>query len=366
MKLAIIGLANSGKTTVFNALTRGHAEIAAYASASMEPNVAVVKVPDERLDTLAAMFKSRRAVPADIEYVDVAGVSRAPAQRELWSKQFLNYIATADALLHVVRAFRGESVPHPEGSVDPGRDIELVDLDLALTDLSVVEKRLDRLAESMRKVSRSEREAAEREQSLLERLRGELQRGAPIRHLDLTDEEERLLRGFQFLTAKPMLILLNIDEGQLAGAPSLVAEVESSVAWKKTAVLALAGKLEMEMAQLGEAEAKEFREELGVPESGLDTVIRESYRLLNLISFFTAGEKEAHAWTVRRDTPIQAAAGVIHTDMERGFIRAEVVSYADLVACGSFAEARHKGLLRLEGKGYIVRDGDVIEVLFSI
>ncbi|MCL5256241.1 MAG: redox-regulated ATPase YchF [Chloroflexi bacterium] len=312
------------------------------------------------------MFKSRREVPADIEYVDIAGVARGASQNEPWSKQFLNYIATADALLHVVRAFRNESVPHPEGSLDPLRDIELVDMELALTDLLVVQKRIDRLADSIKKTARSEREASEQELAVLERIKPQLQQGVPIRHLGLNEEEEKLLRGFQFLTAKPMLIVLNIDEEQVAEAEDMVSQVASKVPWQNTRVVALAGKLEMEMSQLDEREAEEFREALGVPESGLDKVIRESYSLVNLLSFFTAGEKESRAWTVRKGSPIQVAAGVIHSDMERGFIRAEVTSYDDLVRCGSFAEARHHGVLRLEGKGYIVQNGDVIEVLFSV
>lgn len=366
MKLAIIGLSNSGKTTVFNALTRGTAETAAYSSASFEPNVAVVKVPDQRVDKLSVMFKSKKTIHADIEYTDVVGVSRGGSQNETWNKQFINYISTADALVHVVRAFRSDQVAHPEGDVDPARDVELVDLELALGDLAVVQKRIERVHESLKKVSKVEREKAEQELPLLERLQEQLRNGRPVRQVDLTEDEEKMIRGYQFLTAKPMLILVNIDENQLAEAGDLVKAVRAAAPPERTAVMAIPGKAEMEFSQLDEADAADFREALGVTESAVGEVIRESYRLLDLISFFTTGPDESRAWTIMNGTPVQVAAGVIHSDLERGFIRAEVVPYNDLVNDGSFAEAKAKGHLRLEGKGYVVKDGDIIEVLFSV
>jgi ribosome-binding ATPase len=366
LKLAIIGLANSGKTTVFNALTKGNAETAAYTSASFEPNVAVVKVPDPRLEVLARMFKSKRIVPADIEYTDVVGVSRGSAQNETWNKQFINYISTADALVHVLRAFPDESVPHPEGSMDPARDVELVDMELALSDLAIVQKRLDRLTESIKKSPKAEREHLEKEVPVLERLQEQLRNGVPVRETDLSDDEEKMLRGYQFLTAKPMLVLINVNETQLPQEKELIEKVRGVARFKKTEVKVIAGKAEMELSQLDDEDAAIFREELGVVESAVDEVIQESYRLVNLISFFTTGPDESRAWTIKKGTPVQMAAGEIHTDLERGFIRAEVVPYEDLVADGSMVEAKNKGHLRLEGKGYIVKDGDVIEVLFSI
>lgn len=359
MKVAIIGLANSGKTTIFNALTRGTAETAAYASGQIEPNLATVKVPDERLSVLAAMFKPRKVTYADVQYVDVAGIGGGKSSGGL-PPVLLNYLASADALLHVVRAFEDPAAPHPAGSVDPQRDIQMVDLELAFSDLAIIEKRLNRLNAEIPKMAAKERELRISERDLLSRLKHHLEREQPIRSLDLSEDEERLIRGYQFLTAKPMLIVLNIGEDQLRTPPVV------EYPFAHSAVVPVCGKIEAELAQLDDADARSFMEDLGISAPARDLVIQRSYELLGLISFLTAGPDEVRAWTIRRETPAVEAAGVIHSDIQRGFIRAEVVSFADLVRAGSMAEAKRRGLVRMEGKTYIVQDGDVCHFLFNV
>jgi len=309
---------------------------------------------------LAEMFDPKKVTYADVQYVDVGGLGGGAERGAGLPPALLNYIGGADALLHVVRAFQDEAVPHPEGTVDPARDVEAVDLELAFSDLAIIERRLQRLNAEIGKMSSKEREQRIAERDLLVRLQGLLEGGQPIRDVDLSDDEERLIRGYQFLTAKPLLLVLNIGEDQLQSPPQLAYE------HKRSDVVALCGKIEAELAQLDDEDARTFMEDLGIEEPARDRVIARSYDLLGLISFLTAGPDEVRAWTIRRGTPAVEAAGAIHSDIQRGFIRAEIVAYEDLVRAGSMAEAKKQGTVRLEGKQYIVQDGDVCHFLFNI
>jgi len=362
MQVTIVGLPGAGKTTVFNALTGGHAEIGGYSGGRAAPNVGVVKVPDERLDQLSALFAPKKTTPADVTYVDVA-IPAGAAREGTVAPDVLAQIRNADALLHVARAFEGGAAERP---ADAWRDIEELDLEFALADLSVVEKRLERLRTSGCHGTPSEREQNALEEELLARLLPSLSDGLPLRDVKLTDDDERRLRGYRFLSQKPVLVVLNIDEARLGEATTLEAEARSRYAHPDTDVAALAGKIEAELAQLPADDAAAFMEDLGIAEPSRGRVVRLTYALLGLFSFFTAGEDECRAWTLRRGSTAVDAAGAIHSDLARGFIRAEVVSYPDLIACGSIAEARKRGLLRSEGKTYEVRDGDVVEVLFNV
>jgi ribosome-binding ATPase len=360
MKIAIIGLANSGKTTVFNALTRGTAETTAYASGQLEPNLATVKVPDARLDVLARMFSPKKNTPADVQYVDVGGLSSGARQSGGLPPALLNFIGGADALLHVARAFADETVAHPEGSVDLARDVESVDLELAFSDLGIIERRLVKLNAEIGKMASKDRDLRIAERDLLVRLQAALEDGTPIRDLEMGEEEERVLRGYQFLTAKPLLLAINIGEDQLKNPPSFAYD------HRKSDVVALCGKVEAELAQLDDEDARAFMDDLGISEAARDRVIARSYDLLGLISFLTAGPDEVRAWTIRRNTPAVEAAGAIHSDIQRGFIRAEIVAFDDLVKAGGMAEAKKQGTVRMEGKTYIVKDGDVCHFLFNV
>jgi len=366
MQIAIVGLAGSGKTTVFNTLTRGHAETGGYGGVTM--NVGVVKVPDARLDTLAGIFKPKKIVQADVTYVDLPAPpasSEGHVGTEELPADHLARLRDSDALLHVVRAFEDPAFPHPDGSVDPARDLERLDLEFVLADLAMTDRRLDRLAGTGRHGTQAEREAAEREEIVLRRLKIGLEAGHPIRDLGLDVDEEKSLRGFRFLTQKPVLVLLNVGESDLGTAPALVEQVAASYAHQQAMVDALSARIEMELGELEPEEAAVFMEELGIHDSGLDRIIALSYQLLGLISFLTAGPDEVRAWPIHDGSTAVDAAGAIHTDLARGFIRAETVSFEDLVTLGSMAEARKHGRLRSEGKTYRVRDGDVLEILFS-
>ena len=366
MQIAIVGLAGSGKTTVFNTLTGGHAETGGYGGVTL--NVGVVKVPDPRLDALAAIFKPKKIIQADVTYADLpapppsteghVGTEELPADH-------LARLRDSDALLHVVRAFEDPANPHPAGTVDPAADLEQLDLEFLLADLAMAERRIERLKTSARHGNPAEREAAEREDAVLRRIHAGLETGAPIRDLALDPDDEKAIRGFRFLTQKPVLVLLNVGEGDLATAPELVAKVAAGYDHQHALVEALSAKIEMELGELEPDEAAVFMEELGIAESGLGRVIDLSYRLLGLISFLTAGPDEVRAWPVPDGSTAVDAAGAIHTDLARGFIRAETVAYDDLLTLGSMAEARKAGRLRSEGKTYRVRDGDVLEILFS-
>jgi len=362
VKVAIIGIPESGKTTIFNALTRGKAEVAAY-SPTLAPNIGVAKVSDARLSVLEDIFQPKKTVPAEVSYIDVAG-SLKGFGKEGAGGEFLNYLTTADALLQVVRAFEDDKVPHSEGSIEPKRDIASLDLELSISDLAIMERRLEKLETSLKGAKAAEREPYLKEQLLLQKVKAELEKDIPIRLQALAKEELKMLANYQFLTAKPMLVVLNIGEEQISQAAQLEGEI--SALHPQFAVVALCGKLEMELAQLSDAEAKEFRESMGLSRPALDRVIDLSYNLLGLISFFTTVSSELKAWTIPGGTPAPKAAGKIHSDMERGFIRAEVISYSDLANCGNLAEARKRGLLRTEGKNYIVQDGDVVTFLFNV
>jgi GTP-binding protein YchF len=360
MKIAIIGLPNSGKTTIFNALTRGSAETTTYASGQLEPNVATVKVPDPRLSVLGQMFNPKKVTPADVQYVDVGGLSSGARQSGGLPPALLNFIGGADALLHVARAFEDEAVAHPEGSVNLARDVESVDLELAFSDLGIIERRLVKLNAEIGKMSSKDREQRTVERDLLVKLQAELEAGNPIRDVELSEEEERVLRGYQFLTSKPLLLAINIGENQLKRTPSF------AYPHRESDVVALCGKVEAELAQLEDEDARAFMDDLGISEAARDRVIASSYELLGLLSFLTAGPDEVRAWTIRRNTPAVEAAGAIHSDIQRGFIRAEIVAYDDLVKAGGMADAKKHGTVRMEGKTYIVKDGDVCHFLFNV
>jgi len=362
VKVAIIGIPNSGKTTIFNALTRGKAEVAAY-SPTLAPNIGVAKVPDARLSVLEGIFQPKKTVPAEVGYIDIAGSIKGFG-KEGAGGELLNYLTTADALLQVVRAFEDEQVPHPEGSIEPKRDIASLDLELAISDLAIMERRLEKLEISLKGAKAAERETYQKEQLLLQKIKTELEKDVPVRLQGLGKEELKMLANYQFLTAKPMLAILNIGEEQISRASQLEGAISSR--YPQFAVVALCGKLEMELAQLSDAEAREFREAMGLSKPALDRVIDLSHNLLGLISFFTTVSSELKAWTIPSGTPAPKAAGKIHSDMERGFIRAEVIGYSDLERCDNLTEARKRGLLRTEGKNYIIQNGDVVTFLFNV
>jgi ribosome-binding ATPase len=366
MQIAIVGLAGSGKTTVFNTLTRGHAETGGYGGVTL--NVGVVKVPDERLGRLAEIFKPKKVVQADVTYVDLPAPPASSEGRigtEELPADHLARLRDSDALLHIVRAFEDPANPHPAGSVDAARDLEQLDLEFTLADLAMAERRLERLKGSGQHGTQAERDAAAREEVVLQRIHEGLEAGTPIRDLPLDADDEKAIRGFRFLTQKPVLVLLNVGEGDLVDAPGLVAKVGGSYAHQHAIVDALSAKIEMELGELEPEEAASFMEELGISDSSLDRVIALSYRLLGLVSFLTAGPDEVRAWPIPDGSTAVDAAGAIHTDLAKGFIRAETVAYEDLLTLGSMGEARKAGRLRSEGKTYRVKDGDVLEILFS-
>jgi GTP-binding protein YchF len=366
MQIAIVGLAGSGKTTVFNTLTRGHAQTGGYGG--MELHVGTVKVPDERLTKLAEIFKPKKIVQADVTYFDLgappASIEGRVGTEELPADQ-LARLREADALLHVVRAFEDPAVPHSEGSVDAWRDLERLDFEFLMSDLSLVEKRLERLKASGHHGTPAEREANDHELAILTRLHAVLVDGRSLRGETLDADEEKAIRGFRFLTQKPVLVLLNVGETDIRREAEIVSGITSRYPHPRTLVSALSAKIEMELGELETDEAAVFMEELGLKESSLGRVIKLSYQLLGLISFLTAGPDEVRAWPIPDGSSSVEAAGAIHTDLARGFIRAEVVPYEDLLALKTMAEARKHGKLRSEGKTYIVKDGDVVEILFS-
>jgi ribosome-binding ATPase len=362
MQVTIVGLPGSGKTTVFNALTGGHAETGGFSGSRAAPNVSVVKVPDDRVDRLAALFNPKKSAYADVTYVDVA-IPAGAAREGTINPDVLALVRNADALLHVTRAFED---PALGVAADPWRDVDELDLEFAVADLSVIEKRLERLKTQGRHGSQAERDLAQREEELLKRLEPHLSEGRPLRSFGLTDDEELLLRGYRFLTQKPVLVVLNVDEGRLPEVAVLESSGRERYAEPHTAVAALAGKIEAEIGELPEEDARLFMDDLGIGEPSRGRVIRLTYELLGLISFFTAGEDECRAWTLRRGSTAVEAAGTIHSDLARGFIRAQVISVDDLLDAGSMAEARKRGTLRQEGRDYVVQDGDTIEVLFNV
>lgn len=365
MEIGIVGLHRAGKTSVFNALSKGNADVA-FASAGTKPNLGVAKVPDPRIAPLEEMFHPRRTSPAEVRYIDFPASQDASGQAQGFTGELRNMLEATDALLLVVRAFRDPSVPHDEGSVDPRRDLETMELELTFADLGILERRVQRLEGELKSARASEREARIREHATLDRIKAELEGEVPIRAQELSAEDVRLLENFRFLTAKPLLIVWNIGEEDAPGSAELEAQLRERLARPGVEVIVLCGKLEMDLVAMEEEEQQEFREAMSIAESGLNRAIRSSYGLLGLVSFFTVGADEVKAWTINRETPALKAAGKIHSDIERGFIRAEVISYDDLTRCGSLNEGKKKGLLRLEGKTYKVLDGDVINFLFNV
>lgn len=366
VNIGIIGLPRSGRTTIFNALTRGEADTGKYTTEASAPHIGVTKVPEPRLKVLADMLHPKKLTPTTVTYIDIGASVKDLVQEKGLGGQLLTQLTNVDALINVVRAFKDESIPHVEGSLDVERDIANMDLELAFSDLALLERRLGRIEVSLKGAKPVERPGLLHEQELLMRLKAELEKDVPIREMKLTDEEARHLSGYQFLTAKPLLVVVNMGEDQLPQSAALEAELSSRHSRPNRRLIAICGKVEMELAQLDESAATELRAGFGIKEAGVDRVIKLSYELLGLMSFFTIASGEVRAWPIQHGTEAVKAAGKIHTDMEKGFIRAEVISYDDLVKCGSVAEARKRGLLRLEGKSYIVKDGDVITFLFNI
>ncbi len=363
MKLGIVGLPNVGKSTLFNSLTKAGAESANYPFCTIDPNVGVVAVPDKRLKLLGDFYHSKKVTPAVIEFVDIAGLVKGASKGEGLGNQFLANIREVDAILHVVRCFEDTNVIHVDGSVDPIRDIETINLELIFADLEVLERR-------MAKVGRTRQmdKAAAKEYTLLEKIKKHLEDGHLAKTLELEDDDEAaMIKEYNLLTAKPVIYAANVAEDDLAGEDNdLVKKVREYAEAEGSEVFSICAQIEEEISELDDDEKKMFLEDLGIEESGLDKLITASYRLLGLMSFLTAGEDETRAWTIKIGTKAPQAAGKIHTDFERGFIKAEVVNYQNLLDCGSYAGAREKGLVRMEGKEYVVQDGDVILFRFNV
>ncbi len=365
MKLGIVGLPNVGKSTLFNSLTKAGAESANYPFCTIDPNVGIVPVPDERLKLLGDMYKSKKVTPAVIEFVDIAGLVKGASKGEGLGNQFLSNIREVDAIVHVVRCFEDTNVIHVDGSVNPLRDIETINLELIFSDLEILERRLAKVI----KAARMDKTLA-KEETLLNRIKEHLESGKMAKSLEVEDEDELLLlRSYNLLTYKPVIYAANVAEEDLAddGANNaMVASVREFAATEDSEVFVICAQIEQEIAELDDDEKAMFLEDLGISQSGLDKLIEASYRLLGLMSFLTAGEDETRAWTIKVGTKAPQAAGKIHSDFERGFIKAEVVNYKDLLEQGSLAAAREKGLVGMEGKEYVVKDGDVILFRFNV
>ena len=364
--IGIIGLAKSGKTVIFNALTRGKVDNTGHSPESSAQHIGVTRILDSRLNVLTELLHSCKMVPVEAKYIDTGASLRGPVNAKGIGGELLNQLGNVDTLINVVRAFTDDSIPHVEGSLDIKRDITAMDLELAFSDLAIIERRIERIETFLKGAKPSERQVILKEQEMLTKFKAKLEQDIPVREMEISPGEARIIANYQLLTVKHLLIVVNIGEEQLAGVDSLETELSSGYLLGKRRVIALCGKLEMELAQLDESAAREFRAEYGLKESGLERIIRLSYELLGLISFFTTVSNEVRAWSIRRGTTALNAAGKIHSDMERGFIRAEVINCDDLVEYGGFAEARKRGRLRLEGKDYIIQDGDVITFLFNV
>ncbi len=365
MKLGIVGLPNVGKSTLFNSLTKAGAESANYPFCTIDPNVGVVTVPDERLPLLGEFYHSKKVTPAVIEFVDIAGLVKGASKGEGLGNQFLANIREVDAIVHVVRCFEDDNVIHVDGSIDPLRDIETINLELIFADLEVVDRRLSKVG----KTARMDKEAG-KEAAFLQKVKDHLENGNMAITLEIENEDEAgFMAMYNLLTAKPVIYAANVSEEDLAddgaGNPHVQA-VKNFAASHGSEVFVICAQIEQEIAELDDEEKKMFLEDLGLSEGGLSKLVRASYRLLGLMSFLTAGEDETRAWTIKIGTKAPQAAGKIHTDFERGFIKAEVVNYRDLLDCGSYAGAREKGLVRMEGKDYVVQDGDVILFRFNV
>ena len=366
MKLGIVGLPNVGKSTLFNSLTKAGAESANYPFCTIDPNVGVVTVPDERLNVLGEMYHTKKIIPAAIEFVDIAGLVKGASKGEGLGNQFLANIREVDAIVHVVRCFEDSNIVHVDGSIDPMRDVETINLELIFSDIEVLDRRIAKTARSARNDK-----AAAKELKLLEKIKAYLEDGRLAKNFDdfEDEEEEELFQSFNLLTAKPVIFAANVTEDDLPNDGEDnegVQKLRKYAEEEKCDVFVVCAQIEQEIAELEDDEKKMFLEDLGLKESGLEKLIRASYRLLGLISYLTAGEPEVRAWTITKGTKAPQAAGKIHTDFERGFIRAEVVAYDDLIACGSHNAAKEKGLIRLEGKDYVVQDGDIMLFRFNV
>ncbi len=365
MKLGIVGLPNVGKSTLFNSITKAGAESANYPFCTIDPNVGVVAVPDERLDKLTALYNSKSTVPAVIEFVDIAGLVKGASKGEGLGNQFLANIRECDAIVHVVRCFEDSNVIHVEGSVDPIRDIETINLELVFADIDTLDKRISRTA----KLANNDK-GAKKELETLKGLKAVLEAGKPASSYETDDDDEKVfIDSLYLLTSKPVIFAANVAEDDLqddGASNEYVQKVREYASSTGNGVFVISARIEEEIADLDDAEKAEYLESLGIKESGLDKLIKASYDLLGLMSFLTAGEKETRAWTIKKGTKAPQAAGKIHSDFERGFIRAEVINYQELLNCGSLAAAREKGLVRSEGKDYVIQDGDTILFRFNV
>ncbi|MBW6410897.1 redox-regulated ATPase YchF [Clostridium weizhouense] len=365
MKLGIVGLPNVGKSTLFNAITKAGAESANYPFCTIEPNVGVVSVPDKRLDVLEKMYNTKKKVYTAIEFYDIAGLVKGASKGEGLGNKFLSHIREVSSIVHVVRCFEDGNVVHVEGSVDPIRDIETINLELIFSDLEVLERRMEKSV----KLARSGDKTAKVEYALMERVKAHLEKNLPVRTLEVDEDEAAFVKSLFLITSKPVLYACNVSEDDImSGDPrnEYVKKVEEYAKQENSGVMIVSAKIEEELSGLDDEEKSEMLAEYGLKESGLDLLIEASYKLLGLMSFLTAGVQEVRAWTIKQGTKAPAAAGKIHSDIERGFIRAEVVGYDDLVECGSEAAAKEKGKFRLEGKDYIMKDGDVVNFRFNV
>ena len=363
MKIGIVGLPNVGKSTMFNSITNAGAECANYPFCTIEPNVGIVPVPDERLEVLTKMYNAQKTTHAIVEFVDIAGLVKGASKGEGLGNKFLSHIREVDAIIEVVRCFEDPNIVHVDGNIDPLRDIETINLELIFADIETVDKRLEKARKNLKADKKYQAEI-----DMLERIKAHLESEKPVRTLEFNDEEKEFLKEIMFLTAKPIIYICNVSEEQLSDTENdeNIKKVEGYAKTENTIAIPLCAKIEEELTTLDDSDKKEMLEALGLKESGLDRVIKESYSILGLMSFLTAGEPEVRAWTIKKGTKAPEAAGKIHSDIQRGFIKAEVVSYDDLVREGSMVKAREKGLIRSEGKEYIMQEGDIVLFKFNV